>query len=498
MDYKQDIKHTGGCRMNSKGCCCSHKQPLNTYDWLCDIPNNAIDEKYVEVQFKNTRKGYFTNVNGLKLSKGDQVVVEALPGYDIGTVSLTGRLVRNAMRIHRYDFNRYGEPKPILRFATEFDLENFELARQKEHDTMIRSRRIAEELGLEMKIGDVEYQGDGTKAIFYYIADGRVDFRQLIRVLADTFHIRIEMKQIGARQESGRIGGIGSCGRQLCCSAWMTSFVSVGTVAARFQDLSLNPQKLTGQCGKLKCCINYEVDAYVEAGKKQPDKEIVLHTEAGDYYFFKADSLKRQVTYSKDKSSQSDLVTISNERAFDVIELNKSGRKPESLEFDEEQDRPQQSSADILDDSLTRFDKSKKKKKKKNRNRRNNQNSEANTGQQAGDKSENGGRQRRQRPQNEDQKGRGSDNSRAQQSGNQDAEGGFEPAKRFRNNRNEGRSRSNNQQRRNNRPPRAAQSAQNDKNGSENTPKRKNATPGNASKVITDSRYQNRGKSAED
>ncbi|MFC4666095.1 PSP1 domain-containing protein [Falsiporphyromonas endometrii] len=480
MDYKQDIKYTGGCRMTQDGCRHTHQQPLNSYDWLCDIPGNAINEKYVEIQFKNTRKGYFSNINNLELTKGDQVVVEASPGYDIGTVSLTGRLVRNAMRIHRYDFNRYGEPKPILRHATEFDLENFELARQKEHDTMIKSRRIAEELGLEMKIGDVEYQGDGTKAIFYYIADGRVDFRQLIRVLADTFHIRIEMKQIGARQESGRIGGIGSCGRQLCCSAWMTSFVSVGTVAARFQDLSLNPQKLTGQCGKLKCCINYEVDAYVEAGKKQPDKEIVLHTEAGDYYFFKADSLKRQVSYSKEKGNPLEVVTISNERAFDVIELNKSGRKPETLEFDEKQTQSKANSHDILDDSLTRFDRSKKKKNKKKRRSRNF------TGEK-NDVADIKSIERSQQSQKDLIQNKNEDSSEEKSN---------EPNRRYRNNKNEGRNRrpGNNQQRsnRNIRPKREPK----EKDSFKNKDVKSSSENSNRSSEPTDSRYQNRGKSA--
>lgn len=352
--------------MSSKGCRCTHKAPLNTYDWLSDIPHPKDGEEYIEVQFKNTRKGYFLNRQKLDLNKGDMVVVESYPGYDLGMATLTGPLVVPAMLHHRHDTQK-GEPRTVLRIATAEDLNKQKEAKAKEYDTMIRSRRIAEELGLEMKIGDVEYQGDGTKAIFYYIADGRVDFRQLIRVLADAFKIRIEMKQIGARQEAGRIGGIGSCGRPLCCSSWMNNFVSVGTTAARLQDLSLNPQKLTGQCAKLKCCLNHEVDVYAEAKHRLPHRDTTLETEEGTYYQFKVDILKRQVTYSKQKNLASDLITISSERAFAVLSLNKKGIKPETLEFDNKQHQPQQRSADILGDSLTRFDSNKRKRNKKKR-----------------------------------------------------------------------------------------------------------------------------------
>ena len=231
---------------------------------------------------------------------------------------------------------------------------------------MIRSRQIAADLGLNMKIGDVEYQGDGNKAIFYYIADERVDFRQLIKVLAEAFRVRIEMKQIGARQEAGRIGGIGPCGRELCCSSWMTSFVSVATGAARYQDISMNPQKLAGQCAKLKCCINYEVDAYVEAQKRLPSREIVLETKDNNYYHFKTDIFKREITYSTDKSFAANLITITAERAFDVINMNKKGSKPVTLEADTKPQPPKRDAQDILgQDSVTRFDSVKKKKKKR-------------------------------------------------------------------------------------------------------------------------------------
>ena len=252
--------------------------------------------------------------------------------------------------------------KRIYRKAKPVDMDKYNEAKAREHSTMIRARQIALDLNLNMKIGDVEYQGDGNKAIFYYIADERVDFRQLIKVLADTFHVRIEMKQIGARQEAGRIGGIGPCGRELCCATWMTSFVSVSTSAARYQDISLNPQKLAGQCAKLKCCLNYEVDCYVEAQKRLPSKEIELETKDGVFYFFKADILSNQITYSTDKSIPANLVTISGRRAFEVIGLNKRGIKPESLLEETHRTEPKKP-VDLLEqESLTRFDRNRKNK----------------------------------------------------------------------------------------------------------------------------------------
>lgn len=254
------------------------------------------------------------------------------------------------------------ELKRVYRKAKPNDLEKFEEAKAKEHDTMIRARKIAEDLHLNMKIGDVEYQGDGNKAIFYYIADERVDFRQLIKVLAEAFRVRIEMKQIGARQEAGRIGGLGPCGRQLCCSGWMTNFVSVATSAARFQDIALNPQKLAGQCAKLKCCLNYEADAYVEAQKRLPSREIPLETKMNTYYHFKTDIFKREMTYSTDKSIASNLVTISADRVFEVIALNKKGIKPDTLESEAGARAPERRDFEdvVGQDSLTRFDKAKK------------------------------------------------------------------------------------------------------------------------------------------
>lgn len=338
---------------------------LNTYDWLADVPGNAERTDLVEVQFKNTRKGYYHNVNNLDLKKGDIVAVEANPGHDIGVVTLTGELVK--LQIKKANLKSTDDIKRIYRLAKPVDMEKYEEAKSREHGTMIQSRQIAKELGLDMKIGDVEYQGDGNKAIFYYIADERVDFRQLIKVLAEAFHVRIEMKQIGARQEAGRIGGTGPCGRELCCATWMKNFISVSTNAARFQDISLNPQKLAGMCAKLKCCLNYEVDNYMEAGKRLPSKDIVLQTLDADYYLFKTDILAGLVTYSTDKRTAANLEVITVDRAKDIIEMNKQGEKPMSLQEDGRQ-KGDDKTKDLLEgESITRFDKNKKKKKRKSK-----------------------------------------------------------------------------------------------------------------------------------
>ena len=349
--------------MRAKGCSKIQNNKLNTYDWLCGVPDAENATDFVEVQFKNTRKGYYLNQAHIPLEKGDMVAVEATPGHDIGMVTLTGKLVLLQMKKNNVRTDQ--EPKKIYRKARPADLEKYEEAKSKEHATMIRSRQIAASLGLDMKIGDVEYQGDGNKAIFYYIADERVDFRQLIKVLAEAFRVRIEMKQIGARQEAGRIGGIGPCGRELCCSSWMTNFVSVATGAARYQDISMNPQKLAGQCAKLKCCINYEVDAYVEAQKRLPSREIPLETKDNTYYHFKTDIFKREVTYSTDKSIAANLVTIPAQRVFDIINMNKKGIKPETLEADTKQQSKRESQDILGQESVTRFDNVQKKKKKK-------------------------------------------------------------------------------------------------------------------------------------
>lgn len=349
-------------RYRSDGGCPRGK--LLAGNWLEGISDSS-DCDMVEVSFKNTRVGFYTNPSRIPLEIGDIVAVEGNPGHDIGRVTMVGRLVRLQMR--KNGVKPDTEFKQVFRLATQADMEKFEEARSKEHSTMIRTRKIAEELELDMKIGDVEYQGDGGKAIFYYIADERVDFRKLIRVLAETFKVRVEMKQIGARQEAGRIGGIGPCGRPLCCASWMTHFVSVGTGAARIQDLSMNPQKLAGQCAKLKCCLNFETDVYAEAQKKFPAKDIVLETKDADYYWFKPDLLAGTVTYSTDRRIPANLITIDTRRAFEIIALNKQGVKVDSLAVEKgEETAIATEYVDLVEqESLTRFDKSKKKKKKK-------------------------------------------------------------------------------------------------------------------------------------
>jgi cell fate regulator YaaT (PSP1 superfamily) len=356
--------NNGACQMNKQGC--SHSRgKLGVFDWLCDLPETVADNDFVEVQFKNTRKGFFVNNNKLNLEKGNMVAVESASGYEIGEVSLIGRLV--LCQMHKYSQKPDKiEIRNILRLATQHDLELFAEAKQKEQQTMIKARQIAESIKLNMKIGDVEFQGDGKKAIFYYIADERVDFRQLIKVFAETFHVRIEMKQIGARQEAGRIGGIGPCGRELCCSGWMTHFNSVSTGAARYQDISLNPQKLAGQCGKLKCCMNYEVDAYVDALREFPSHEVNLETIDGTYYHFKSNVFKRQMSYSSSKDFAANITTLNIERVKDIIAMNKKGIKPDSLlEKNSDENVPQIDYENVVgQDSVSRFDKPKKPKHK--------------------------------------------------------------------------------------------------------------------------------------
>ncbi len=355
--------------LSCKGCGRSNSQ-LNTYDWLADVPENNNTTDLVEVQFKNTRKGYYHNSNKLDLKKGDIVAVEANPGHDIGVVSLTGRLVKLQL-MKNSGIKSPDDIKRVYRLAKEVDMEKYREAKAREHATMIESRQIAKGLGLKMKIGDVEYQGDGNKAIFYYIADERVDFRQLIKDLAAAFHVRIEMKQIGARQEAGRIGGTGPCGRELCCATWMKNFSSVSTTAARFQDISLNPTKLAGMCAKLKCCLNYEVDSYMEAARKMPSNEVILQTMDADFHLFKTDILNGLCTYSTDKRMAANLETITADRAKEIIEMNKRGEKPLSL-MEDGKAKPKKPSADLLAGAdISRFDKTKKKKNgsKRNNNR---------------------------------------------------------------------------------------------------------------------------------
>lgn len=357
----------GSCQISEKSCRRNSHHMLPVMDWMSDVPNAADGSDLIEVQFKNTRKGYYHNSSNLPLEKGVVVIVEANPGYDMGEVSLTGRLVSEQIKKNNINLERY-EIRNILRIATENDHSRAAEAHAKEQDTMIQARQLAKSLGLEMKIGDVEYQGDGTKAIFYYIAEGRVDFRQLIKVYAETFRIRIEMKQIGARQEAGRIGGTGPCGRELCCSTWMTQFSSVGTNAARIQNLSLNPQKLAGQCAKLKCCLNYETPIYEEAVKKMPPRNTPLETKDATYYLFSTDPLKGEVTYSTDPHHPVNLESISASRAKEIIDMNRGGNKPMTL-------GGKQSSMPVVEvdyqnvvgqDELTRFDKKKNKSNQKN------------------------------------------------------------------------------------------------------------------------------------
>ena len=351
----------GGCLRGFSACGCGRQdKQLNTYDYLAGVPLPEGVSDLVEVQFKNTRKGYFRNDNHLPLAKGDIVAVEATPGHDIGVVTLTGQLV--PLQIKKACLKPGTEIKRVYRKVRPLDMEKYEEAKAREQDTMIRSRQIAKSLGLDMKIGDVEYQGDGGKAIFYYIADARVDFRKLIKVLAEEFHVRIEMRQIGARQEAGRIGGIGPCGRELCCATWMKNFNSVSTAAARFQDLSPNPQKLAGQCAKLKCCLNYETDTYMEASRQLPPRDVTLETADATFYFLKADILAGLVTYSTDKRLAANLVTIRATRAHEVIHLNKQGDKPLSL--DNSSSAAPARPIDLAEqDDLTRFDKVKRRRK---------------------------------------------------------------------------------------------------------------------------------------
>ena len=353
---------------------CEGCYKLHENDWLEEYPVN-IPSDIVEVRFKNTRRSYYQNVNNLELKRGDIVAVEASPGHDIGTVSLTGDMVAKQMR--RVGFNPHnGEFKKIYRKAKPYDIERWQEAIALEHETMIRSRQIAADMGLDMKIGDVEYQGDKIKAIFYYIAEGRVDFRELIKVFAEQFHIRIEMKQIGARQEAGRIGGIGACGRELCCASWISSFSSVTTNAARVQDISLNPQKLAGQCSKLKCCLMYEYDTYADARREMPRIRESLQTLDGEFFLVKSDVLARTMTFSSSKDSLSNLVTLPISRVREIMAANRAGRKVEQLQGEEFTPEVEEPTYRTEEDSITRFD-NKKRSKNRNKNRNKNRQGEA-------------------------------------------------------------------------------------------------------------------------
>ena len=344
---------------------------LNVFNDLRKYPETSNTPDIVEVRFKNTRKAFYKNVNKLNLTEGDMVAVEASPGHDIGTVSLAGELVREQMKRKGVPYD--SKLRIVYRKVKQADIEKWENATQREDSIMLKARRITKDLKLNMKIGDVEFQGDGTKAIFYYIADNRVDFRELIRILADEFRIRVEMRQIGARQEAGRIGGIGSCGRELCCASWMSDFVSVTTDTAREQQLSMNPQKLAGQCGKLKCCLNFEKGSYKEALDLFPPKSS-LETESGTAYFMKIDVFKQLIWYSFKKDAAENVTAVSVKRVYEIIEMNKSGKIPEKLKISEDINIHSFDFNDVVgQESITRFD-NKKKKRKKRRNKYNKNN----------------------------------------------------------------------------------------------------------------------------
>lgn len=357
----------GGC--SKSGSCSSYK--LAVFDWLNDIelPHGQTMFDCVEIRFKNSRKEFYRNTENLSLNVGDVVAVEAQSGHDMGIISLTGELVKKQMRKRKIAFDSE-DVKKVYRMAKKTDIDKWIEAQNREVDTMYKARTIAIALGLQMKISDVEYQGDNTKATFYYTAEGRVDFRELIKKLADEFKIRIEMKQIGVRQEASRLGGIGSCGRELCCSTWLTDFRSVSTSAARYQQLSLNPQKLAGQCGKLKCCLNYELDGYVEALKEFPDTNIKLKTKKGQAFYRKMDIFKNMMWYSY-QDEPLKFIELKLDRVNQIVEMNKKGEQPNDLmdfvEFKEVVKEPDYANV-VGQDSLTRFDNQQKNRGKKRRN----------------------------------------------------------------------------------------------------------------------------------
>ncbi len=373
MDYHKLIYERGCPKIpeNPIHCHPTNQNKLNVFDWLEDVPKLKNESKIVEIRFKNNRKGYYENQAKLRLDAGTVVAVESQKGHDIGIVSLTGPLVYSNMQKKGIDYHK--DPlKKVYRYATDSDLAKWKDAMQKEKETLITSRRIIRDLGLRMKLADVEYQGDNTKATFYYIADERVDFRELIKVLADRFKIRIEMRQIGSRQEAGLVGGIGPCGRELCCSTFMHTFTSVNTQAARAQDLSLNMQKLTGMCGKLKCCLNHEVAVYEDARKQLPKTNKPLETEKGRAFFQKADVFKKILWYVYEDSYV--LIPIPMEDVIKIMAINKEGKKVEQLEdFSVKTTDESPDFTTVLDQDLTRFDKKNKKRKrfsyKKNKNR---------------------------------------------------------------------------------------------------------------------------------
>ena len=394
------------------GTCAIRGGKLHAYDWMEDLPTPPDASDLVEVQFKNTRKGYYRNSAGVQIKKGDIVAVESSPGHDIGEVTLLGRLVY--LQMHKNHINPLTyEYRRVYRVARQTDIEKWEEARALEHQTMLEARSIAQDMHLNMKIGDVEYQGDRTKAIFYYIADERVDFRELIKVLADRFRVRIEMRQIGARQEAGRIGGIGSCGRELCCASWLTNFISVSTHSARVQDLSLNPMKLAGQCGKLKCCLNFELAAYLDAVKDFPPTDKPLETAEGLFYFIKYDIFKKLMWYAPKKDSLQNCVAITAEHVAEIQRMNQDGQKPDkigSLAVTMVQEDDGFAGTVDLDDDISRFD-NKGRRGRNNRGGRNNNRNASNAS--------NAQRQRRPDDQKGDRQQQGNRQQQRQQNGQQ-------------------------------------------------------------------------------
>ena len=411
-------KNNGTC--SSGGC-----DKLAVYDWLgnMELPSGQRPYDIIEVRFKNSRKGFYRNLKDIPLNVGDIIVVEGAPGHDVGVVSVEGELARIQVQKKQPNFKPH-EARKVYRTATQEDIEKWKEGREREQQTMHKARKIAGNLGLEMKISDVEFQGDLTKATFYYTAEGRVDFRQLIKDLADAFKVRIEMRQIGARQESARLGGIGSCGRELCCSTWLTDFRSVSTASARYQQLSLNPQKLAGQCGKLKCCLNYELDMYLEKLKSFPSTDQKLLTENGSAVHIKTDVFKEIMWYaieSDDPSRGGGLVALSVDRVAEIVDLNKKNKKPHDLksyEIQIEEEKTDYTNV-VGQDDLSRFEhvfKKKKKKRKKRKNNKQNQNNNASPKQKSGPKnvknSNKGGNKNKNRNKNRrQQKPRNKDNN---------------------------------------------------------------------------------------
>ncbi|NJB81375.1 PSP1 domain-containing protein [Wenyingzhuangia aestuarii] len=373
-----------GCKSNGS-CGTGSCDKLTVFDWLSnmELPTGQKPFDIVEIRFKNGRKHFFKNEKNIQLTIGEVVAVEGNPGHDIGTVSLTGELVKIQMKKKKVGVESE-EVKKIYRKATLKDIETWEEARNRETETQKKGREIIIKLGLKMKLSDVEYQGDGNKATFYYTADDRVDFRQLIRELASAFSIRVEMKQVGLRQEAARLGGIGSCGRELCCSTWLTDFRKVNTAAARYQQLSLNPQKLAGQCGKLKCCLNYELDTYLDALKGFPSPSTMLKTEKGLAIFIKMDIFKEVLWYTyKDDKSKWFKLTLT--QVQEIIEENKQGNSVDGLEeFDAENIEETKIDFEnvVGQDSLTRFDEPKRKNNRRKNNNRSKNKPRPNTPQQ--------------------------------------------------------------------------------------------------------------------